>query len=510
MMNNIRKAVSILVLGSAMLAISGTSSCTGQTHSITILHTNDLHASFLPHEAFWIPGEPKPLVGGFKELWWAVDSIRRAKAESAILLLDGGDVMTGSPISEMDYNGSTGGAMFEMMNRIGYDAWAVGNHDLDISQENLRQHAAMAKFPTLSANLRDSLDGLAFHNQEYVILKKDDARIGIIGLITKDLFTVTNTNNLKGVKVLPPADVMQRIVDKIAGETDLIVALTHEGADDDSVLAASTHGVNVIIGAHSHTRLKVPKYVNGVVICQTGSNCENLGELELTFENRKVTRYNGKLLPLWVHNHPENAFTKFVDEYKSKVDQDYGEVLGTLTLGWKRDAKGESNIGDFVADAMREAANADIAITNSSGIRKDLPAGKIRKVDLFEIAPFRNVLCTFTLTGGEIRGFVQRYLNAVVDGKPSTQHAGITCRWKRADGKPVIEKITVGGKELQDDRSYSCAVSDFVINQADKYLGLTPANIDFSTMTILQTLVAKVRKDKILSAQIEHRIQEVQ
>ena len=481
----------------------------GQSRTLTILHTNDLHASFLPHDAFWIQSNPKPLVGGFKELWWTVDSIRKAKGDAPVLLLDGGDVMTGTPISEMEYKGSYGGALFEMLNGLGYDAWTIGNHDLDISQENLRQHAKIAKFPTLSANLRDSADNLAFNNLEYAVIAKGGLKVGVIGFITKELFSVTNTANLHGVKVLPPVAIAQGLIDKLSDQTDLVIALTHEGVEDDSLLASSTHGLQVIIGGHSHTRLKSPKCVNGVIICQAGSNAENLGELELTIEQKKVTKYEGKLISLWTRSsYPENDFTKMVDEYKAMVDREYGEVLGQLVGDWKRDGRGESGIGNFVADATREAAGAEIGVANSSGIRKDLSAGPIRKQDLFEISPFRNVLCTFTLTGLEVRGIVQRHVNALADGKGSLQISGLTCTWKKENSAAVLTSLNVGGKPLKDDASYTCATNDFVVNQADKYLGITPANVTYTATTMLQTLVDKVKKDKTLHSQVENRMQE--
>lgn len=482
-----------------------------QTRTLTILHTNDLHASFLPHDAAWIQSDPKPLVGGFKELWWMVDSIRKAKTGSSVLLLDGGDVMTGSPISEMDYKGSTGGAIFEMLNGIGYDAWTVGNHDLDISQDNLREHAKIASFPTLSANLRDSSDRLAFNNVEYVILRRGELRIGIIGIITRDLFSVTNTNNLHGVKVASPVATTQSVIDKISGETDLLIALTHQGVDEDSLLAASTHGLQIIIGAHSHTRLKSPKNINGVIICQAGSNCENLGELELTLEGKTIKQYNGKLLPLWTRaKYPENEFTKLIDEYRQEVDKEYGEVLGQLIGDWKRDGRGESGIGNFVVDAMRESAGADIALTNSSGIRKDLHSGPIKKLDLFEISPFRNVLCTFTLSGKEVKEMAQRYAAAMIEGKSSIQLSGMTSTWKRSNGSAMVQDVRVGGDEVKDDRIYTCATSDFVVNQGSKYLGITPTNVHYTTTTILQTLVARVQKEKTVHSQVENRIRELQ
>jgi 5'-nucleotidase / UDP-sugar diphosphatase len=480
-----------------------------QPKSLTILHTNDIHAAYIPHEAFWVRSTEKPMVGGFYELWWTVDSIRRAKGP--LLLLDAGDLMTGTPVSELEYKGVTGGALSEMMNVTGYDLWTIGNHDLDISQDNLRQLISLQKFPTVSANLTDTIGGFPFGNKEYVILEKNGLRIGIIGLMAHDLFQLTNTNNLKGLKVLPPPEVTQRIIDKITGQTDLIIALTHEGVDEDSILAVSTHGLNVIIGGHSHTRLKTPKQINGVIICQTGSSCENLGELALTVEHHAVTAYDGKLLPLWArHPRIDNEMTRLIDDSKKKIDQDYAQQIGTLASDWKRSGSSESNIGDFIADAMRETAGAQVGVTNSSGIRSDLRAGPITKLSLFEILPFRNILCTFELSGAELRAFAQRYLESLVEHKSSIQLSGLTCSWKSVNGKPEIQHLKIGGEELSDGKRYTCATSDFVVNQAEKYLGFTPAKVSYLTATVFQALVAKVEKDKVVNSQVENRFSETQ
>jgi 5'-nucleotidase len=419
--------------------------------------------------------------------------------------------MTGTPISELDYQGVTGGALFQMMNLTGYDAWTIGNHDLDISQDNLRHLIGIQKFPTVSANLTDTLGGFPFGNKEYVILERGGLKIGVIGLMAHDLFQLTNTTNLKGLKVLSPPQVTQRIIDKISSQTDLIVALTHEGVDEDSVLAVSTHGLNVIIGGHSHTRLKTPKKINGVIICQTGSSCENLGVLDLTVENHAVTAYDGKLLQLWaVHPRAGNDMTKLIDECKAKIDKEYAEVIGTLASDWKRSGSSESNIGDFIADAMRESAGAAVGITNSSGIRSDLRAGPITKLGLFEILPFRNTLCTFELSGAELRAFAERYVKALAEKRASIQLSGLLCSWKLVNGAPEIEHLKVGAEELSDAKRYTCATSDFVVNQADKYLGLTPASVTYLPETVFGTLVAKVKKDKTIDSRIENRFSESQ
>jgi len=496
-----------LVLQVALIPVVFTVSCS-QSKTLTILHTNDIHASFVPHEAYWIHSDPKPMIGGFSELAWMVDSLQKAKPVT--FLLDGGDVMTGNPISDIEYKGALGGGLFEMMNAVGYDVWTIGNHDLDISQANLRKLTDIARFPTVCANLTDTLGAFPLNNKPYVILKKDGLSVGVVGLMSKDLFLLTNTNNLKGLNVLSPSGTAQKMIDRIGKDVDVTVALTHEGADEDSILAVSTHGLNIIIGAHSHTRIEKPRVVNGVIICQTGANCENIGELDVTVENHKVTSYDGKLLRLWArHEKQDNQVTKLVDEMKAKVDQEYNEVIGTLVSDWRRGSQNESNIGDFVADAMREAAGADVGVTNSSGIRKDLNAGPVKKIDLFEINPFRNYLCTFTLSGAELRKFAKGHIESIARGRSPLQMSGLRCTWKRKEVGVDILSVKVNGQDVDDAKQYVIVTSDFMITQADKYFGMTPASVNCSSLLMYDALVAKVKKEKTVGSKTENRFEEI-
>jgi 2',3'-cyclic-nucleotide 2'-phosphodiesterase (5'-nucleotidase family) len=502
---NVRRSLSVLAC--CVLALVLVSCATSQPKQLTILQTNDFHASFLPHEAGWVQSDPKPLVGGYLSIAHLVDSLRKAKP--AVLFLDAGDVMTGSPISEYDYQGAKGGGLFVMMNTLGYDAWTIGNHDLDISQDNLQKLTAIAKFPIVSANLVDTAGRFPFHNKEYVIVERGGLRIGILGLMSSELFRLTNTNNLQGLKVLPPVATAQRVIDILDPQTDLIIALTHQGVDEDSVLAANTHGLDVIIGGHSHTRLKRPKLVQGVVICQAGSNGENLGQLDITVDHDSVTSYDGRLITPWaVDRHETSELATLVKEFSEKVNAEYGEVIGTLSMDWKRTGASESAIGGFVADALREGSGADIAVTNSSGIRKDLQAGPVKKLDLFEISPFRNYLSTFPLQGSAIRELLQRHVATLADGKSPIQFSGVTCTWKRKDGKGVLETAKVGGVDLDDAKTYTFGTSDFVVDQADKYLGFTPTGVTSTRTTIFEALIAKVLKEKQLSAPASVRFTE--
>lgn len=480
------------------------SACT-QPKTITILHTNDMHASFIPRSATWVRTDPKPLVGGFNELAYAVDSIRAAVP--ATLLLDAGDVMTGNPISDMEYGGAEGGALFEMMNRIGYDAWAPGNHDLDISQENLRALIRIAKFPSLSANLVNNDGAFAVGNTGYTIIERGGLRIGVFGLMLQRLAGVVNQNNLVGIRVLSPVETAQRMVNELKPRTDLIIALTHQGADEDSILATQVAGLDIIVGGHSHTRIQTPKVVNDVIVVQAGGYCENLGILELTVDNGRVVSHNGRLHQLWAREGRTSRLTPLIDSLKGEIDKAYAEVVATLQNDWKRASGKETNIGNFIIGAMAEAAGAEIGFANSHGIRKDVAAGPLTKRDLYEVLPFRNVLVTFQLSGKQLRSIMNYYLTR----KPAIEFTGIHCEWKKTqDDKVEVVSVKVNGKPVDDNRMYTCATSDFFAGQSKGYIGMEIEQPVFLNRTIYDVAVDAAKKAGTIATKIENRVKEVQ
>jgi 2',3'-cyclic-nucleotide 2'-phosphodiesterase (5'-nucleotidase family) len=476
-----------------------------QPKTITILHTNDLHANFIPHEATWIKTTPKPMAGGFNELSFAIDSIRRIN--NATLLLDAGDVMTGNPITEYSYRGALGGALFEMMNMIGYEAWSFGNHDFDLGQKNLLQLTKIAQFPAVSANVVNNNNGYPLNNKPYVIIEKNGLNIGIIGIMSQQLYGLVNQTNLAGIKVLSPSATAQKFIDELLPKTDLIIALTHEGVEDDSLLATKVTGLNVIVGGHSHTRLKAPKLVNGVVIVQAGTAAEYLGVLNLSVENKKVVSYNGSLLQLWYNGtRPKTRLSNFIDSVQHGIEIDYSQQIGTLKEDWVRNDNGESGIGNFISDAQREAAHADVGFMNDFGIRKNLSTGPISKKDIFEILPFRNILTVFPLTGVELKTIVLNY----IEQNLKIQTSGIQCEWNRnAEGKVEILKLVINGKPFDDKGSYIAAASDYFVGEAKHYLGMEILHPTYLQQSVFETIENKVRNEKVVDSKVENRIREV-
>ena len=474
-----------------------------QPKQVTILHTNDIHASFLPHEAYWLRSTPKPLVGGFNELAFAVDSIRKIRTTS--LVLDAGDLMTGNPISDRLYKGAEGGALVEMMNLVDYEGWTPGNHDFDISYANLLKLVAVAKFPVVEANLMDEESGEPITDREFAIIEKNGIKVGIFGLMSSEFYSLVNQNSSKGVKLMPTIKIARRLIELLRPQVDLVVAVTHVGVDEDSLIAINVKGLDVIIGGHSHTRLKTPKYINGVIIAQTGSNCENLGVLDLTIENHAVTKWNGELHQLWYHPDRKTVVTALVDSFKTEIDKEYSEVIGT----WSIEANTEGSdrgLGNFLCEAQREGAGADLGFMNNGGIRKRFSPGPITKQDLFEVLPFRNILVSFKLTGKQVRDIVLQNIKE----RSGFQMSGVECGWKHdAEGRIEVVKLLVNGKPVQDQAEFTGAASDYMMGEAKRYLGIDPPQLTYLNETVFNATEKMIRAMKNVPGSMKGGIKEL-
>jgi 5'-nucleotidase / UDP-sugar diphosphatase len=474
-----------------------------QPKQITILHTNDMHASFLPHEAYWIRTTPKPLVGGFNELAFAIDSVK--KTRTATLLIDAGDLMTGNPITDRVYKGAEGGGLVQMLNLMGYEGWEPGNHDFDISYANFLKLTRIAQFPVFTANLVDLQSGHPITGKEYIIVEKNGLKIGIFGLMSQEYYNLVSVNSAKGVKLLPYITEAKRMIDLLRPKTDLLIALTHTGVDDDSVLAVSVKGIDVIIGGHSHTRLRKPKHINGVIIAQAGSNAENLGVLDLTVENKTVTKWDGSLNQLWYHPDRKTAVTALVDSFQTEIKKEYDQVIANVVTSGKTEDS-ESGLGLFLAAAHKNAAHTDIGFMNTGGVRKRLLPGPITKQDLFEVLPFRNLLMKFSLSGTQVRGLALH----MIKNHPGILVSGLECEWKRNEaGEVEIVKLLVGKKPLDERATYTAAASDYVMGEAKRYLGIDAPELTYTEMTVFNAILKEVVAMKTIELKSERPFKEI-
>jgi 2',3'-cyclic-nucleotide 2'-phosphodiesterase (5'-nucleotidase family) len=478
-----------------------------QPKPITILHTNDIHGHFVPEPASWLEGGP--LVGGFASIYHYVHQIQNETGD--VLLVDAGDLMTGNLICDMEYRGAEGGALIEMMNYIGYDCMVIGNHEFDKPIENARKLMEIAEFPMLCANLVDS-SGNDFTNAKYEIFDYSGLKVGVIGITYHQMLGMATPRNLKGFFSTDPAGKVREIVGEIDGKTDLIIVLSHLGYDNDKALAERIENVDIIVGGHSHYRTQQPENVNGVLVVQAGSYTRNLGRLDLTVAGDTIHSYSGQLLTTFAADtkvQPE--LQSFIDSFAVIIDQEYGEIIGNLTYNWQSEYLAESNVGDWITDAMREATGADIAFINSGGIRKDIPAGPVKIKDIAEMLPFQNYIELFDCTGEQLMIILGENARAQLhETHGILQLSGVTYAWRKQADDVALKDVKVGGRNIDLNKTYKIASIDYVNSNHARYYTFKPDTTQNTGLIITDLIAAVVKNAGTIDSKVHNRIKRIE
>lgn len=482
----------------------------GQQSSITILHWNDFHSQNLPFQVKAKNRETNTdttfFVGGSATF---SSYIKYYKSKSNnVLLLNAGDDFQGSPISTI----TKGKSQIELMNLVSPDAMQLGNHEFDYGREQLSSYFASTTFPVLSANVLDGNTKKTFA-KPYEIKQIGNVKIGIIGLMTTELQSLSIPDNVKNLEVQKLSETVNALIPELKKENvDIIIALTHAGVDQDSILALHSPDLDLIVGGHSHTPLFRPKRVNGIMITQAGSRGRWLGKIELTVDTEKDTiiKSYAELIECRTADiRPDSIVAAKVQELENLAAAELNEIIGELHTDWKRDSKNESNIGNWITDALRNYAKTDIAFQNSGGIRKELLAGKILVRDLWEISPFGNTLVTFSVDGATLRNMVQTQLSMNDD---FCQISGMKIVYKVQNGKRVLYNLIVNKIVVSDKQKYSIVTNNYVAAQSKKYFGieLPPTSVVQLNITDRDVLIESVKKQKTITSNIEGRIKEVE
>jgi 2',3'-cyclic-nucleotide 2'-phosphodiesterase (5'-nucleotidase family) len=426
---------------------------------LTILHTNDMHAHYLPSKASWI--EEEPAIGGFEALSYYAENQRKESPNT--LLFDAGDLMTGSIICDIEYKGANGGALIEMMNLIGYDGMAPGNHEFDISVTNFKALEKMAGFPILCANL--TKDDSLVSGKPYHIYDVGGLKVGVIGITYHIMKGMVSDPNLEGFESKDPANLVDSLVSEIDPRTDVIIILSHNGLNYDRELARAVGGIDLIVGGHSHEELIEPELVNGVIIVQAGSNCQFLGRVDMTIENDSVIDYRGELIPMLISDiSPDPLISEMVSGFSSEIDELYGKVIGKLDNRWETISGEETIIGDWVTDVLRKKLYTDVAIVNSGAIRRSLDRGDITVRDIIELLPFNNQIVTFGCSGEQLQSIARQNIGFDAEGYIyPLQISGLTYTWRQTGSGYEIAELLVNGKPLDMNKVYTVASIDYVV-----------------------------------------------
>ncbi len=443
---------------------------------LTLLEVTDFHGALLGGAKDKASGRA---IGGAATLA-AYIARERAKNPDGTLLLDGGDWMQGTPISNLNF----GRPVIALMNRMGVDASTIGNHEFDWSVDTLRTRMREARFQPLGANWVNRSDGKRADNvAPWTILERGGMRIGVIGLLTDETASVTLPKNVEAFRFPAGGPIARGLIDSCrAAGADLVVVVGHLPGSVDSTGAVKgeiaevaravggPNGAIAVLGGHSHNRLS--GVVDGVPVIISGALGQTLGRIDLVIDratHRPIAEETRRqLLTTFADDvKPDPTIAAFVDSVNHDLLPITSRVLGTSRDALTRNRLGESSLGDWVADVMRAAVGADFAFQNPGGLRADLDAGEVTMGDVYEVMPFDNQIATVTLTGAQVLDLVEHGVS------PTTcvQLSGMSLVYDpaRPHGERVLEIRLPNGKRIDPGAKYKVATNDFMAQGGDGF-----------------------------------------
>ncbi len=413
--------VTILLPGGLSAAIDG-------KKTFTILHTNDMHTSFIgmgpaaDYTPFTLNDDATR--GGYARLAALIAKRKEArKGQGPVLVLDAGDYSMGTAFAAATRE--IGGEL-KLMGMMGYDATTFGNHEFDLGPDGLGRSISVAakagripavlasntdfskKDPTLADLQRLAKDGVI---RRYTVIERGGLRFGIFGLLGKEAQHYTSGGAATFADPIETAKEMVKIL-RDKEKVDLVIALSHGGLEkgkdgrytegEDVHLAKAVPGIDVVIGGHSHTFLSEAIIVNGrTPVVQTGKESKNLGELVITIDGNKLTVESYKLHPIDDTIAGDRAIAAEIDKLKKgvtaavfasrgySIDQPLAiapqDLPNTFT-----DIAASTLLANLCTDAFRKATKADIGFTANGTMRAGLARGKsgVQTVyDVFAVAP---------------------------------------------------------------------------------------------------------------------------
>jgi 5'-nucleotidase/UDP-sugar diphosphatase len=225
-----------------------------------------------------------------------------------------------------------------------------------------------------------------------------------------------------------------------------------------------------------------------------------------------VADFRGRLIPMWESEAvPDPAVEALARTFDARIDSLYGQVLADLRTDWFTSSRGESNLGSWITDRLREAAGADVAVMNSGGIRKSLPKGPITILDVKEVLPFDNVLERFECTGEDLLALARSNAQGQAGGEEGVvQISGLRYRWRRsASGEAVVEAVEVGGKPVEKARTYLVAGPDYTLAHYDRFLGFEPKGVRSLGVTVTEIVIDAVREAGVIESGVDGRMEEI-
>jgi 5'-nucleotidase/UDP-sugar diphosphatase len=446
----------------------------------------------------------------------------RAMAEAAfgdpVLFTYGGDMISPSLMSSLDH----GAHMVDLFNRIGLQYAALGNHEFDFGPEVLLERLAEAQYTVLGTNVRlngEPLPGTV----DTAIVEMGPVKIGLFGLTTPDTAEIASPG--PDIQFLDPVETAVETAAALRAEgAHLVIALTHVDLDEDFAQLDAAD-VDFILGGHNHEIQAFYDGVNGVLESTSQGTHVAILDLAVTLTPQEDGSTGVSFVPevqfvSTVDVEPDPEAAAAVQAYLDKLDEALNVEIGTTEteLDSRRATvrSQEAAIGNLIADAMRAATGADVAITNGGGIRADrtYPAGTVlTRRDILSELPFGNVTVLLEVDGATIREALENGVSRIEDGAGRfPQVSGLSFRFDpSAPAGSRVSEVMVGDEPLFDSNTYRLATNDYMASGGDGYAMFVgkPVLIDAAAGTLMASQVIQyVEAAGTIAPVVEGRIRQ--
>ncbi|WP_158598414.1 bifunctional metallophosphatase/5'-nucleotidase [Notoacmeibacter ruber] len=392
------------------------------------------------------------------------------------VVVHAGDMLSPSLLSGFD----KGEHIIELANMAGFDVAAPGNHEYDFGSENAMSQLSKADFPFLAANIENA-DGTPFEDFEPTMMKEfGPVKVGFIGLA--ELTTGELSSPGDEITFTDPVAAAEKQAETLRSQgADFVVAISHNALPlNEQMVREGT--VDLVLSGHNHV---VWSYYNGRSAgLESGHDAMWIGTVDVTFD---VTEEEGTREVDWT---PSFRFTDTMDvepdadvaakvaEYEATLDKELDVDVGTTSveLDSRRASvrSQETIMGSLIADAMKKATGADIAITNGGGIRGDktYPAGStLTRRDVLSELPFGNRTVLLEMTGAQVKEALENGVGQIEEGAGRfPQVSGLTFSVdSSAEAGARISDVKVDGKDLDESANYKVATNDYMAGGGDGY-----------------------------------------
>jgi len=483
------------------VSLTGATALSAGTEPIDlrIVHLNDVHGNIEPQVDKNLA--PEGLVGGLAYMGSVVKSIQADDPES--LFLNAGDLVQGSFESEVSH----GKPIMEVMNHLGVHALELGNHDFAQGRKALYDLIEGIEAPVLGANIIDTaksrpIDGI----EAFIIREIKGIRVGIIGVDTPKVAEYVRPEEIQGMSFPKPEEIVRKQIDELRNGqgVDIIIVASHLGTKDDRELAEKVAGIDVIVGGHTHDALLHGERAGTTILVQAGCNNQYVGDLSLSIDpsTKKILSYSSRLIPVTTDTiAPDPAIEKIIAPYLEAGRKAGAEVVGQALDDFRYSYKEVTPLGQHMADALREAAGAKLALCSGKMLRAGLKKGDINRKQLFNSYPNTEDVVRVKLRGKHIREELESRFTD--DSRAIILPSGFSFMVdKSRPNGDRITSITVDGAPMDMDMEYDIAVTD---NQA-RYASFKTAK-DLTTVGSLRDAwFTYVKKHSPLANELDGRI----